>query len=135
MYVGVVLPRESPSGLHRFSLCQGGQCVPAGEVATFGMGMDMDMEPIKGALTTATHTIMEEEVTEVMREQGWYMDKDLEAKMATKLVDNMPAPIIIKKYIGVDGKGEVSLEYNYNIRDYGDLLDSYDDVKKQSVPR
>ena len=130
VYVGVVLPRRSPSALHRFSLCHGGRCVPAGEVATFGMGMD-EM-PSKGAVTTATHIIMEEEVTEVMKKQGWYMDKDLEAKMTTKLGDSMPTPIIIKKYIGKEGKGEVSLGHNQNIRDYGDLLASYNAVKKQS---
>ena len=55
--------------------------------------------------------------------------------MATRLVDNMPAPIVIKKYIGDEGKGDVSLGYIQDIGGYGDLLDSYDTVKKQSLPR
>ena len=36
VFVGVVLPQVAPSGDSTFDLCQGGECVEAGKVSTFG---------------------------------------------------------------------------------------------------
>ena len=40
VFVGVVMPRDAPSGVSAFDLCQGGKCVEGGEVSTFGSTLE-----------------------------------------------------------------------------------------------
>merc|ERR1719369_720606 len=66
-YVGIVLPNEVPSGLHPFDLCQGEQCVKAGEAVTFGAtGSNVSI-----VVDEKTHYITKYEVTKQVNEMNW----------------------------------------------------------------
>ena len=65
VYVGVVLPLNPPTGSSAFDLCQDAKCVKAGRVGTFGV------EEEKHANNHPKKYLTEQDVTNVMVEQGW----------------------------------------------------------------
>ena len=124
--VGVVVPRNAPSGLWTFDLCQDGKCVEAGNVALFGA----TVEPHDNVLPIddENFNLFERSVTEVIREQGWTLEKPLVAKTTSSIVGNLPQPVVILKEIldkGRYGPGNVTLSPGEKPGNYGNLLQRY----------
>ena len=133
VYVGVVMARLAPTGMHFFNLCQDGDCVKGGRVSTFG-GRAGDWPKLQPGevVDDEKFKILEVDVSDVLRDQGWSFFKPLEAKMTTNLIKNLPEPVvIIKAFIYEEPGGrkvvEVKLKFNSNeTRErYGNLLDKY----------
>ena len=133
VYVGVVMKRLAPSGSHFFNLCQDGECVKGGRVSTFGAFSDVWPKLQPGEVVDdEKFKILEVGVSDVLRDQGWSFFKPLEAKMTTKLIKNLPEPVVIIKAFDYEEPGgrkvvEVKLKFNSNeTRErYGNLLDKY----------
>ena len=69
-----------------------------------------------------THKLTEFDVTDLMDEQGWDVEDDVEAVLTSSLVEGLPQPVIIRKF----GQAkEVKLPKGQTLEDYGDLLDDY----------
>ena len=128
VFVGVVLPRVAPSGLNSFDLCQGGKCVKAGKVGTFGSTTKHADKPSEPRIDEKNYYIAETDVTAVMDEQGWTLKKRLVAKMTSSVVGHLPQPVVIEKKLGKGGKmvrGKVILSPKEKRSHYGNLLDKY----------
>ena len=128
VFVGVVLPQVAPSGVSTFDLCQGGECVKAGKVSTFGSTTKHADKPSEPRIDEKNYYIAETDVTAVMDEQGWTLKKRLVAKMTSSVVGHLPQPVVIEKKLGKGGKmvrGKVILSPNEKRRHYGNLLDKY----------
>ena len=137
VYVGVVMARLAPSGMHFFNLCQDGKCVRGGRYGTFG-GRAGDWPKLKPGevVDDEKFFIYEADVSDVMRDQGWSFLKPLEAKMTTNLIKNLPEPVVIIKTFGKRGKlVEVKLKFNSNEKRerYGNLLDKYSKIKADRI--
>ena len=117
VYMGVVLPKMAPSGLHLLQLCLAARCVPAGQVATFGARDSR----VGGSVSSKTHYITEVEVTRVVEEQGWE-GEEVEARVESRLLPGLPPPVVVRRFTG--GEGEVRLG-QLEEEVYGDLLDKY----------
>jgi len=131
VYVGVILPLNPPSGSSAFDLCQDAKCVKAGRVGTFGVGEE------KHAKKHAKKYLTEQDVTNVMVEQGWTqrtLEKLPVAKMTSSVVDNMPEPVVIMKELAREGKmakGKVTISPKAKKEDYGEGEDNV--IKKYST--
>ena len=136
VYVGVVMIQVAPSGMHFFNLCQDGKCVKGGWVSTFGaMGGWPKLKPGE-VVDDKKFLIYEDDVSHVLRDQGWSFLKPLEAKMTTNLIKNLPEPVVIIKTFGKRGKlVEVKLKFNSNEKRerYGNLLDKYSKIKADRI--
>merc|ERR1712108_72572 len=86
VFVGVVLPKEAPTGINAFDLCQDEKCVNAGSVGTFGKTTSRVEKPSKGDVDNKNYYVTEVDVTEVMEKQGWTLKKPLEAKMTNSMI-------------------------------------------------
>ena len=107
VFVGVVLPKKAATaGVGAFELCQGGKCVKSGEVTTFGStSKTFDIPP--GSRTNGKdYYLRKTDVTRVVIEQGWTLDKELEAKMRIIVVGNLPGPVVLVRKVGKDGTVE-----------------------------
>ena len=133
VYVAVVMKRLAPSGSHFFNLCQDGKCVRGGRYGTFG-GRAGDWPKLKPGevVDDKKFLIYEDDVSHVLRDQGWSFLKPLEAKMTTNLIKNLPEPVVIIKTFEPEERGrrkvvEVKLKFNSNEKRerYGNLLDKY----------
>ena len=127
VYVGVVMLRLAPSGMHFFNLCQDGDCVKGGSASTFGAGDWPKLQPGEVVDNEKFH-IVEVDVTDVMVKEGWSFKKSLEAKMINKVMKNLPEPVVIIKTFGKGRKlteGKLKFSLNEKQESYGNLLDKY----------
>ena len=133
VYVGVVMPRLAPGGIHTFNLCQDGNCVKGGRASTWGAFNDVWPKLQPGEVVDdEKFLIYEAGVSDVLRDEGWSFLKPLEAKMTTNLIKNLPEPVVIIKTFEPEERGrrkvvEVKLKFNSNEKRerYGNLLDKY----------
>ena len=127
--VGVVMPRDAPSGVSTFDLCQGGKCVEAGNVGTFG-STTKPFYNYKSRIDDKNFHLMETDVTDIVDKQGWTLKKPFVAKMTRTMVGNLPRPVVILMEMGKGGKminGKVTLSPGEKRRHYGNLLQKYSD--------
>merc|ERR1711962_579424 len=118
--IGVVTRKMMPSGFTTFDLCSGGTCVEAGRLASFG-SRDVNTSSTQ-EVDSDTHKLTEFDVTDLMDEQGWDVEDDVQAVLTSSLVGGLPQPVIISKF----GQAkEVKLPKGQTLEDYGDLLDEY----------
>ena len=149
VFVGVVLPKGGNSGTHFFDLCQGEDCVKAGEISVFGGDDPKDKYvTLQGGVNDDDFYLAGGrfggvgggEVTDLMIEQGWSFKKPLVAKMTgsdTSGDDMMekywylnlpePVPVVILEWkVGRDVlKRQFILNPKEKRRNYGNLLDKY----------
>ena len=104
VFVGVVLPKEAPTGINAFDLCQDEKCVKAGSVGTFGKTTRHVENPSKADVDNKNYYVTEVDVTEVMEKQGWTLMKPLQAKMTSRMISKLPEPVVIVKELGNGGK-------------------------------
>ena len=87
VFVGVVLPKLGHNGTHFIDLCQGEDCVRAGEVSVYGTDGPKDKDvTLQGGVNDDNFYLAGGragggEVTDVMTDQGWSFKKPLVAKM------------------------------------------------------
>ena len=74
-HVGAVLPKMAPSGVTWFQLCQNGECIPGGQLDTFGIDSPqlVDLRVVgQHKVNSTTHYVAESEVTDLLIDQGWF---------------------------------------------------------------
>ena len=129
VYVGVVMPRLAPGGIHTFNLCQDGNCVKGGRASTWGAFNDVWPKLQPGEVVDdEKFLIYEAGVSDVLRDEGWSFLKPLEAKMTTNLIKNLPEPVVIIKTFGKGRKiKRIKLRFSPNDKreHFGNLLDKY----------
>ena len=139
VFVGVVMPIVAPSGVSTFDLCQGGKCVKAGKVSTFGSTTKQVDNPSDSKIDDKDFILMEKDVSKVIEEQGWTLKKQLVAKMTKSMVGSLPRPVVILRELGNGGlmdKGKVTLSPKEKRKHYGNLLDEYSiQDKKTKTPK
>ena len=106
-------------------LCQDGKCVEAARVGTFGAPDYQEPPPIDDK----NYFLRDTDVTAVVYEQGWTLEKTLEARLTTSVLDNLPEPVVIVKELGREGnmdmeKDTIVINPQENSRSYGNLLRS-----------
>ena len=131
IFVGVVLPREAPSGINAFELCQEGKCVEGGKLGTFGAASSShDYSGSKPRIDETNYFLRETDVTDLVKKQGWTLEKSLVARMKSSVVESLPEPVVIVKQVGKGGKikmgqGKIILNPKENSRHYGNLINKY----------
>ena len=123
IFIGVVTPKMMPSGFTTFDLCLAGRCVEAGKVASFG---SRNSSSTSQEVDSSSHKLTEYDVTDLVAEQSWALDNDLQALLTFSLVAGLPEPVIIRRFRGQ--QGEVEMPKGQILEDYGDLLDKYSNV-------
>ena len=122
VFVGVVLPKKAPSGIHTFELCLDSRCIAAGQVATFGGGSSTSSQRVD----SSTHMVVEYDVTDLVESSVW-SGLELTARLTSSVVAGLPGPVVIERFGGSSG-GEVTLALGDEVADYGNLLEKYDIV-------
>ena len=77
-------------------------------------------------MNSSSHKLTEYDVTDLVAEQSWALDNDLQALLTSSLVAGLPEPVIIRRFRGQ--QGEVEMPKGQILEDYGDLLDKYSNV-------
>ena len=135
MFVGLVIEKDSPSGLNIFELCQDGKCVEAGSVGTFGEKRKKGQDYAGSRpppINNETFFIRDTDVTEIVDKQGWTLKKPLTARMKKSVVPNLPEPVMIYHDLGKDGDIDkedktIVLNPEETVRKYGDLISEYEE--------
>ena len=103
----------------------------AARVGTFGAAADKSSHDYQQppAIDDKNYFLRDTDVTAVVYEQGWTLEKTLEARMTASVLDNLPEPVVIVKELGREGnmdmeKGTIILSPQENSRSYGNLLRS-----------
>ena len=109
-----------PSGFTTFDLCLAGTCVEAGRLASFG-SRNTNTSPTQ-EVDSDTHKLTEFDVTDLVEEQGWDVEDDVQAVLTSSLVEGLPRPVVIRIF---GAAKEVKLPKGQTLEDYGDLLDEY----------
>ena len=91
----------------------------AGKVASFGVRNPNSSQEVD----SSSHKLTEYDVTDLVDEQGWDLEDDLQAVLTSSLVEGLPEPVIIRRFRGQ--LGEVKIPRDQTLADYGDLLDNY----------
>ena len=135
VFVGVVLPKSGHSGNHFYDLCQGEDCVKAGDIPVYGTTDPKDKYvTLQGGVNDDDFYLHRSTaggragVTDLMIEQGWSFKKPLVAKMTSSVVSNLPEPVVIIKKLGEGGKvvrGDVVFSPHGKPERYGNLLHKY----------
>ena len=86
-----------------------------GREASFGY---RNLSSTSEEVDSSSHKLTEYDVTDLVDEQNWDVDGELQAVLTSNLVAGLPEPVIIRRFRGQPGEVEVP-------RGYGDLLDSY----------
>ena len=121
------MPRLAPSGVSGFDLCQGGKCVEAGKVSTFG-STSQHVDNHKSQIDEKDFQLMETDVTGIVDKQGWTLKEPLVATMTSTMVGSLPQPVVILKEVGKAGEvisGKVILGPKEQRRHYGNVLQKY----------
>ena len=121
IFIGVVTPKMMPSGYTIFDLCLAGRCVEAGKEASFGY---RNLSSTSQEVDSSTHKLTEYDVTDLVDEQSWGVDDELQAVLTSSMVAGLPEPVIIRRFRGQPGEVEEGPR-GQTLEDYGDLLDSY----------
>jgi len=131
--VGVVLPKEAPSGINTFELCQDDKCVEAGRLGTFGVKSNsandyQRSEPPQ--IDKEKYFLRDTDVTAVVDKQGWTLKKPFVARMTKSVVDSLPAPVVMLHKLGEEGdmdkkKTSLYLSPKEKPRRYGNLINGY----------
>ena len=124
------MPKNAPSGISTFELCQKKRCVPGGKVATLGRTAESaKIEiPSEEVINDKKFKVIEEDVSDVMGEQYFSMKEDLKANMTNSMVENLPKPVIIFKKLAKGAKvveRQVIVSPEESNKRYGNLLDKY----------
>ena len=132
--VGVVLPKDAPTGINTFELCQDGKCVEAGELGTFGARTEGDdyqgSEPPQ--IDKEKYFLRDTDVTAVVDKQGWTLKKAFVARMTKSVVGNLPDPVVILHQLGEE-KTSVTLSPRENVGHYGNLIKGYPIKNKKNI--
>ena len=127
--VGVVLPKDAPTGINTFELCQEEKCVEAGALGTFGARTEGDdyqgSEPPQ--IDKEKYFLRDTDVTAVVDKQGWTLEKPLVARMTKSVVRNLPEPVVVVHQLGEEGdldtkKTILALSPKESPRRYGNLI-------------
>ena len=118
--VGVVLPKVAPSGMNTFELCQGGECVEAGWLATFGANttaINNDEGSKLPEIDDKNYFLRDTDVSAVLENQGWSLKKPLMARMTSSVVGKVPEPVIIihKVIIITSNNQNANFEINFTL--------------------
>ena len=112
-------------------LCQDGKCVEAARIGTFGAAADKSSRDYQEPppIDDKNYFLRDTDVTAVVYEQGWTLEKTLEARMTASVLDNLPEPVVIVKELGREGnmdmeKDTIVINPQENSRSYGNLLRS-----------
>ena len=122
------MPFEAPSGGSTFDLCQGGKCVKAGAIWSFGATTDPVDSPSGTQIDDNSFYLAQSDVTAVIAGQDWTLEKLLVAKMTKSMVGNLPQPVVIVQELGKGGMkagGKVILNPEEKRTRYGNLLEEY----------
>ena len=106
MSVGVVMPKEAPTGINTFELCQEGKCVEAGTLGTFGAPSKSRFEAENSGspqIDDKKYFLRDTDVTAVVNKQGWSLKKPFVARMTKSVVGNLPDPVVIYHQLGKKG--------------------------------
>ena len=133
MSVGVVMPKEAPTGTNTFELCQGGKCVEAGTIGTFGaISKSRFVAENSGSpqVDDKKYFLRDTDVTDVVDKQGWTLKKPFVARMTKSVVGNLPDPVVILHQLGEEGdldteKTSVTLSPREEVGHYGNLIKGY----------
>merc|ERR1712025_401533 len=110
--VGVVLPKKAQSGLNTFEVCQDEKCAFGGSAATFGESprgnagnAGSDYQSSGSGSVDNDNVVSEVDITDVVAEQGFSLDKPIEVKMKSGVVpvENMLDPVTMFKKLGENG--------------------------------
>ena len=103
----------------------------AARVGTFGAAADKSSHDYQqpAPIDDKNYFLRDTDVTAVVYEQGWTLEKTLEARMTASVLDNLPEPVVIVKELGREGnmdmeKGTIILSPQENSGSYGNLLRS-----------
>lgn len=130
VFMGVVVPRRASASILRFTLCAEDACVPAGSTATFGAGK---ADAVTGPVSSATHKLVEVDVTHVVKEQEWF-ESVLEGRLVESEFEGLPPPVVIMRAEDEPSGGQVALSAEQALL-YGDLLEAYqvDDFQEGEI--
>merc|ERR1712172_193561 len=135
VYLGPVMPKQVPLIFTwKFDLCQDGKCVEAAWIDEHGFMIGASQPP--SVISKEGYFIKQTDVTRVLVEQGWSLEKQLTARMRSLTkkyvadnlnVENLPEPVVIvgKRMEVANGGGRLTLNPNQDRGFYGDLLDKY----------
>ena len=142
-HVGAVLPKMAPSGVTWFQLCHNGECIPGGQLDTFGIDspQSVDLRVVgQHKVNSTTHYVAESEVTNLLIDQGWFpsLEEPLVARFLEGVLENVPQPCVIIKTLNNNGAFvhvDVTLHPNEKQSNYGDLITTYGEagIKVASV--
>ena len=104
--VGVVLPKDAPTGINTFELCQDDKCVEAGRLGSFGTKSSsandyQQSEPPQ--IDKKKYFLRDTDVTAVVDKQGWTLKKPFVARMTSSVVGSLPDPVVILHQLGEEG--------------------------------
>ena len=136
-HVGAVLPKMAPSGVTWFQLCQNSECIPGGQLETFGIDspQSVDLRVVgQHKVNSTTHYVAESEVTNLLIDQGWFpsLEEPLVARFSEGVLENVPQPCVIIKTLNNNGAfvhTKVTLHPDETPSNYGDLINTYGAAK------
>ena len=136
-HVGAVLPKMAPSGVTWFQLCHNGECIPGGQLDTFGIDspQSVDLRVVgQHKVNSTTHYVAESEVTDLLIDQGWFpsLEESLVAWFLGGVLENVPQPCVIIKTLNNNGAfvhTKVTLHPDETPSNYGDLINTYGAAK------
>ena len=124
IFVGVVIPIESPTANHTFKLCHRTKrkvkCIAGGGVAAFCPLCKYTPSKID----KSTHVIREHKVTKMVHKARWDSAK-VTAHLIDKKGPSLPEPLVILRGETVHAGGKVILAPRQKVEDYGNLLRKY----------
>ena len=127
----------APSGVTWFQLCQNGECIPGGQLDTFGINspQSVDLRVVgQHKVNSTTHYVAESEVTDLLIDQGWFpsLEEPLVARFLEGVLENVPQPCVIIKTLNNNGAfvhTKVTLHPDETPSNYGDLINTYGAAK------
>ena len=120
---GIIMPKNINSKGHTFKICQAEDCEPGIPEYTFGY---KDQEDTEKAVNQKSHSILYDDITDIVRFHGWKAE-EMEIHMTSTFLTGLPPPLIIIR----EGEKETALlGQGRNREDYGDLLDTFDSVEE-----
>ena len=127
----------APSGITWFQLCQNGECIPGGQLDTFGIDtpQSVDLRVVgQHKVNSTTHYVAESEVTDLLIDQGWFpsLEEPLVARFSEGVLENVPQPCVIIKTLNNNGAfvhTKVTLHPDETPSNYGDLINTYGAAK------